>query len=236
MINISVIARELFLSYFESRLEVNFEDLDELKEKIKWYQSLGIKNLILEPKNNISRIPIELKEKIKKISTVNIYFRITIKTENVNILKKKLKNYNNFDDILCVESLNKDVQINAARDSRVDLISFSKHNILKTLTTGVLSLVKQNNSFIEFSLAPIMTRNLHIQSKNFRTLYRFLHLARNKKVKYIISGNFSDKYDFRHPRGLISICHTLLELPIVEAKQAFYERPKELLERIKNHL
>ncbi|MFX1276009.1 MAG: RNase P subunit p30 family protein [Promethearchaeota archaeon] len=223
------------MSYFESRLKVNFEDLDEIKEKIKWIESLGIRNLILEPNNEIQKIPLDLKDTIKKLSPINIYFRITIKEENLNNFKNKIKKYHNFEDILCVESINKDVQIHAARDSRVDLISFSEQNILKTLTIGVLSLVKQNNSFIEFSLAPIMKKNMQVQSKNFRSLYRYLHMTRKTNVKYIISGNFSELYDFRHPRGLISICHSLLELPIKESKQAFQGCPRALLERVKKH-
>ncbi len=212
-------------------MKVNFKDLDDIRKKLKWSQDLGIRNVILEPKNYMSKIPLELKEKIMKFSSSNIYFRVNLRVENLNEFKKKIKNHNNFEDLLSIESLNKDVQIHAARDSRVDLISFSEPNILKSLTTGVLSLVKQNNSFIEFSLHPIFERNIHLQSKNFRILYRFLHMIRKSKVNYIISGNFSDLYDFRHPRGLISICHSLLDLPINESKQAFNEQPRKLLER-----
>ena len=223
------------MSYFESRLKANFENLDEIKDKIKWSESLGVKNIILEPTNKIIKIPLDLKHEIRQLSTINIYFRINIRTENLNLFKKKIKSYNNFDDILSIESSNKDVQIHAARDSRVDLISFSELNILKSLTSGVLSLVKQNNSFIEFSLVNIFEKNLYIQSKNFRSLYRYLHLARKSRVNYIISGNFTEIYDFRHPRSLISTCNSLLEVPIHEAKKVFRDYPRELLERAKNH-
>lgn len=219
------------MSYFESRLKANFENLDEIEEKIKWSEILGIRNIILEPTNKINKIPLDLKHKIRNLSSINIYFRINIRTDNLNFFKKTIKSYNNFEDILSIESSNKDVQIHAARDSRVDLISFSDLNILRSLTRGILSLAKQNNSFVEFSLNQLFQRNLYLQSKNFRSLYRFLHLTRKSKVKFIISGNFGDIYDFRHPRSLISTCNSLLELPINEAKRAFKENPKELLER-----
>ena len=223
------------MSYFESRLKANFENLDEIKEKIKWSEILGIRNVILEPTNKIDNIPLDLKNKIRELSSVNIYFRINIRTDNLNFFKKRIKSYNNFEDILSIESSNKDVQIHAARDSRVDLISFSDLNILRSLTRGILSLVKQNNSFIEISLAQIFEKNLYLQSKNFRSLYRFLHLVHKSKIKYIISGNFGDIYDYRHPRSLISTCNSLLELPINEAKKAFKESPRELLERCKKN-
>jgi len=219
------------LSYFESRLKANFENLDEIKEKINWSEILGIRNIILEPTNKINKVPLDLKNKIRELSSINIYFRINIRTDNLNYFKKRIKSYNNFEDIISIESSNKDVQIHAARDSRVDLISFSDVNTLKSLTRGIFSLVKQNNSFLEFSLSQIFEKNLYLQSKNFRSLYRFLHLARKSKVKFIISGNFRDIYDFRHPRSLISTCNSLLELPINEVKKAFKENPRELLER-----
>ncbi len=135
-----------------------------------------------------------------------------------------------------MESSNKDVQIHAARDSRVDIISFSNQQNLKTLTPGVISLIKQNLSFIEFSLASLMIKNLTTQSKNFRMLYRFIKLALDLKTNCIISGNFKNLYDFRHPRALVSICNSLLEIPLNEAKKIFKNNPEILLKRVKKRL
>ena len=53
-------------------------------------------------------------------------------------------------------------------------------------------------------------------------------------MNYIISGNFNKPYDLRHPRNLISICYSLLGLPIFEAKKAFLENTKKIIERINN--
>ena len=57
-----------------------------------------------------------------------------------------------------------------------------------------------------------------------------------KKVNIIISGNFENPYDLRHPRSLISICYTLLEMPLIEAKRAFIKNPQLLLDRVKKRL
>jgi len=221
------------LSYFESRLLANFEDFNEIKERLKFCEKLGIKNVILEPKNNKFAIPLSLKEKIKEQTELNTFYRINLRLDNLEDFKKKIKNFNNFSNILSIESLNKDVQLHAARDSRVDIVSFSNPEIIKTLTPGIISLTKQSNSFIEFSLASIMVRNKPIQSKNFRNLYKFIQLALNLKANCIISGNFGDIYDFRHPRALISICHSLLAIPLDRAKRIFAINPILLLEKTK---
>ena len=220
------------LKYFESRLKANFDDIGDIKEKIKFCEILGIRNVILEPIVSLNKIPFKMKEELRKNTSINLFYRINLKPKSLNAFQKKIKNYNKFSDVLSVETSNKEIQIHAARDSRVDIISFSEYDILKTLSPGVISLTKQNNSFIEFSLAPIMVNNKSFQSKNFRNIYRFLQLASKLNVNYIISGNFDDLYDFRHPKAMISICQSLLGMSLLKAKAAFNDNVQLLLKRV----
>ena len=220
------------MKYFESRLKANFDDIDEIKEKIKFCEILGIKNVILEPIVSLNKIPLKMKEELRKNTNIKLFYRVNLRPKSLNTFQKNIKNYNNFSDILSVETSNKEIQIHAARDSRVDILSFSDQSILKTLIPGVISLAKQNNSFIEFSLAPIMVNNKSFQSKNFRNIYRFLQLASKLNVNYIISGNFEDLYDFRHPRAMISICHSLFGMSLLNAKAVFNDNVQLLLNRV----
>lgn len=219
------------MSYFESRLKINIKDFNDIVKKLEFCEKLGIKNLIFEP-TDVIKIPLDIKKRINEITKINIFYRINLKPLNIKEFKDIIKNYNNYADLLSVETLNKEVQIAAAKDSRVGIVSFSDQRVLKTLTPGVISLTKQNNSLIEFSLASIITENRTVQSKNFRNLYHFIQLARKRKANYLISGNFKNIFDFRHPRALISICHSLLEIPLMEAKMVFSNNPKNLIKRI----
>ncbi|MFX0017712.1 MAG: RNase P subunit p30 family protein [Promethearchaeota archaeon] len=222
------------MSYFESRLRINFDNLEEVRQTLNFCEQLGIKNLILEPIKNSNNYKAELLNKIKKITNLNIYYRFNLRPSNLNVFKKTIKKFNSFPHILGVETPDKEIQIQAAKDSRIDILSFSNENIMKTISIGVISLIKQNNSFIEFSLAPIMMKSIGIQSKNFRNLYRFTKLVLDLKPNYIISGNFSELYQFRNPRSLLSICHTLLGMSLDEAKKGFRDNVQLLLERA-NH-
>jgi len=222
------------LSYFESRLRLSFDNLEEVRHIITFCEKLGIKNLILEPINNSNNLKVDLLNKIKKVTNINIYYRFTLTPSNLNDFKKTLKKYNSFPHILGVETPYKEIQIQAAKDSRIDILSFSSEEIIKTISIGVISLIKQNNSFIEFSLAPIMMKSKGIQSKNFRNLYRFTKLILDLKPNYIISGNFNEIYHFRNPRSLLSICHTLLGMSLNEAKKGFRDNVRLLLKRV-NH-
>ena len=221
------------MSYFESRLPVDIKNITEIENRLKFCEELGIKNIILEPKNVIDRVPSDIRYKVENELNINIYFRINLRLKTIEEFKKKIKKFNNFPDILSIESLNREVQLQCSKDSRVDIVSFSDPDIIKTLTPGVISLTKQNNTFVEFSLAPIMVNNKTIQSKNFRNLYKFTQLALRSKANYIFSGNFMNVFDYRHPRALISICHSLLEIPISIAKKAYIANPKMLVEKTK---
>lgn len=222
----------MFLSYFESRLLANFDNFNDIKKKLEFCEKLGIKNVILEPINKMISIPSNLKKKIGLETKINAFYRINLRINNLEDFKKKIRNFNNNSDILSIESFNKEVQLQAARDSRVDIVSFSHPEVIKTLTPGVISLIKQNFSFLEFSLAPLMEKSKANQSKNFRNLYRNIQLALKLKVNCIISGNFPDIYEFRNPRALISICHTLLGIPLGKAKEIYKMNPILLLKRV----
>ncbi|MFX0022531.1 MAG: hypothetical protein ACFE9S_09390, partial [Candidatus Hermodarchaeota archaeon] len=128
------------MSYFESRLPVDVNNFSKLLEKLEFGEKLGIKNIILEPKNNTNLISSEFKNKIRTKTKLNIYFRVNLRIDSLEDFKRRIKKYNKFPEILSIESLNKDVQLQAAKDSRVDIVSYSNPEIIKTLTPGVISL------------------------------------------------------------------------------------------------
>lgn len=215
---------------FESRLRVNLQDVNEISEKLTMCDKLGIENIILEPKKETFKIESKKKKEIRELNKINIFFRNTYFIKDLKELKQKIHHLKDSKDIISIESPNKEVQSYAARDSRIDLVSFSNYRLVKTFSEGVLSLAEQNNSFIEFCLDSIMIKKKSYQSKVFRSLYKVLSKGINQT--FIISGNFKDTYDLRHPRSLISIVHTLFGVPISKAKRTFSTHVVSLLKRV----
>lgn len=224
---------EVFLNlpYYESRLKVDPFNLIEVERSLRFCEKLGIENVIIESMKSNLNLSSKIKAKIRSNNDLNIHFRSNFRPLNLNEFKGKISQFNVNQNIISVESPDKQIQIQAAKDSRVDIISYSSIEILKTINPGVISLTKQNSSFIEFSLAPIFVESKSMQSKNLRNLYRGVHLALNLKANLILNGNFSNVYDLRPPRGLISISNTLLGLSIQEAKKAFGENVDLLIKR-----
>ncbi|TFG16479.1 MAG: hypothetical protein EU531_06355 [Promethearchaeota archaeon] len=222
------------MSYFESRLRVDFEDLDSVYRVLKFCEKLNISNLVLEPLNNSKYFREEIFHEIRENTNINLFFRFNLKPRTVKEFKKEIKFYQKVPHILSLETQVKEIQIQAAKDSRVHVLSFSDPINMKTATPGLISLAKQNDTYIEFSLAPIMRKNRALQSKNFRILYRFIQLILRMKPNFIISGDFDIPYELRHPRNLSSVCHTLLGIPLDQAKNAFSKNVELLLSKIKS--
>jgi RNase P/RNase MRP subunit p30 len=209
-------------------------NIELMNKKVEFSRKLGIKNLIIEFNTDIRKVPKDIKAKLDKLEDFNIYYRFNLNIESTKEFRKKIREFQRYPYIISVEAFNKKVQINAAKDTRIDILSFSDINILQSLTPGIISLTKQNNSFIEFSLNPIMIDNKINQSKNFRKLYKFINMALELKANILINGNFSNPYYLRNPRSLISICTTLLEIPLMKSKYFFRENVLKLLERVEN--
>jgi len=217
--------------YFESKLRIYLDNFSEIKRKLDFCDKLDIKNIILEPIDYFRKIPIQFKNKVENYTNSNIYYRINLKAINLKKFKKQISKFSNISDIISIETKNPKIQLFAARDSRVDLISYVNFEILKTLRSGVLSLARQNHTFIEFTLNHIMSENVRFQSKISRMLYKSINMAKEAKVKYIISGNFIDIYNYRNPRALISILNTLIGIPMQNAKDAFSKNVISLIKR-----
>ena len=55
-------------------------------------------------------------------------------------------------------------------------------------------------------------------------------MALKLKANFIISGNFLNMFDYRHPRTFISICYSLLGVPMSSAKSACLKNPKIIVD------
>ena len=108
------------MAYIESRLPVNLDSFKDVLRSIKFCEKLGITNVILEPRKLHTKIPLNLKKKVQKETDIKIYYRINLRVNDYQKFKSMIKNYDNFEDILSVESLNKEVQLQSTLESLAD--------------------------------------------------------------------------------------------------------------------
>ncbi|MFO8019297.1 MAG: RNase P subunit p30 family protein [Promethearchaeia archaeon] len=217
------------MAYYETRLRVDLQNSEEVAEYLNTCEQVGITNLIIEPLTSEFMITDAIKNQIQSLTNIKIYFRITMNPRNLKEFNRKIQKFNNFKYLLAVESSNKRIQLKASKDSRVDILTFSNIRKIKSISKGVLSLLSQNNTYLELSLSPLLINNKSEQSRNFRITYRFMERVLNSRVKYLLCGDAPSRFCLRNPRALISICVSLLDIPIQKAKMGFEKYPQTLV-------
>ena len=62
------------MSYIESRVKIDITKSDLILRYLKFFENLGLKNLILEPfDNKVNRISEEVKNNLKQKTNINLY-------------------------------------------------------------------------------------------------------------------------------------------------------------------
>ena len=54
----------------------------------------------LEPENKITSIPSDIKRKIRLKTKINLFYRINLSLNKLEDLKRKIKQFNNFSEII----------------------------------------------------------------------------------------------------------------------------------------
>jgi len=168
-----------------------------------------------------------------KISPISLIPRVTLNPESPISLKKDLAVWKERRCLIAVKSLNKEILEIAARDGRVDILSIANINYQKSLTKGIISLARQNECYLDISLAPLIEFEHFKRTKILRVLYRLLLKAKPSVHKYLI-GSDSIKNNIwlmRGPKETISFLYSVCNIPEFQAKKILAKNPEEIILR-----
>lgn len=211
---------------------INLENVDKFLEIYKW---VGYQNLFFEV-----NFPLELDLKkftneMKIKYNLNLYPKTIIKPHSLNHLRDILTKISpNKDLIVAVESIDKDILSFSAHDSRVDVISITSVNLIKELTPGIISLLKQNSGkkFLEVSLIDALSSKNFQRSKIFREIYKIISMAVKSQDLIIYAGQeFKINY-IRGPIEISNVFNTIFEIPLNKSKRFVRETPQLLINKI----
>jgi RNase P/RNase MRP subunit p30 len=162
---------------------------------------------------------------------LTVFPRITIQPKTPDDLKRQLNELLQYKLLIAVKSSEKEILEIAARDGRVDLLVITDLNIQKTLTKGILSLVKQNNCFLDFSLLPIIELENNQRTKVMRMLYRLFLMAKPLKFMYTHGMYSNNKWLFRGPREITALLSAIFQISDFEAKKMVETNTESLVLR-----
>ncbi len=160
--------------------------------------------------------------------------RITLSPKTPNLLKQELSEWYKRKCIISVESNNKEILQIAARDGRVDMLSASTIEFQKTLSKGILSLARQNNCVIDFSLTPVLETYSNNRTRLFRVIYRLFMAAKPNSNLYTLGSNYQIKNNpflLRGPVESMSILNSILKIPKYFTKKILSDNAESLILR-----
>lgn len=167
-----------------------------------------------------------------KKSPILVFPRVTLEPKSASHLKQELARWVSRRCLIAVQSTDKEILEVAARDGRVDMITFPSMEYFKDISKGILSLLKQNRIFIDLHFNELITSYGNKRTRILRNLYKLFKQAKPLTYSYLISlGTHPSKTPFQYfrgPRELGAILISLLELPEVHAKQMLRENGEQL--------
>ena len=217
-------------------VDLNIRDPGEpriLTEMLGLASKLGFKGIALASERSAPQI---LVDEAKTLG-IDIASRIDLRPRNTNELSKDLRRFRRKFEIVAVHCENKAVSRQAAKDHRVDILTY---NPLKTGRRRVgfdrqgASLASMSNCAYEVSISDLLESSSE-RARVLVNLKRDIRNATNEGVPVVVSSGAWAPLLMREPRGLASIT-SLLGLSEDQGLDAVSETPRRILARNREKL
>ncbi len=204
-----------------------------LTEMLELASRLGFKGIAL---SSDRPAPQALRDEARAIG-IDLASRIDLRPRNANELSKTLRRVRRKYEIVAVRCENKAVSRQAAKDHRVDILTFHP---LKTgrrrvgLDRQGASLASKSNCAYEVSLSDLLGSSAE-RARVLVNLKRDIWNATHEGVPVVVSSGAGTPLRMRDPRAIASIT-SLLGISENKGLDAVSETPRRILERNREKL
>jgi len=222
--------------FIDLHLCPNLEDEDETRLMIEKSSELGYKAIGISLPKNFSRSEIEKISKICNKAGLDLISRIDLEPSNTNDLVRGLRLLRRKVEIISVRCISKSVARQAAKDRRVDLLSFSSLDMKKRFfNSAEAELASKADVSLEFDLTPLLYLHGYRRIRLISKLREEAFIAKKYDVPIILSSGANNLGLLRKPEDYASLGY-LFGLDLKDAKKAMSENPREIIERNRRKL
>lgn len=212
----------------------NLERIEDSKRLIEKAAALGY-NII-----GIS-LPIgENREIIKTLQkeflNIDLVTRVDLSPKNSGELLRLLSKVRWKFEVVAVECVTREITIQAAKDRRVDLLSFAPQDPTKHFFgDSEAKLASEKSAALEVNMSALLYSTGRLRINLLKVLRREVSVARKYSVPIVISSGASKPSMLRRPEDYAFLAY-LIDLDLHSAKQALSENPKTIVERNRKKL
>lgn len=212
------------------------ENLDQARRVIGKSSELGYKLVSIPLPRFIKEDAIRQLQTICNDSGVDFAKRIDLTPKTSRGLLRDLRRFRRRFEVVSVICASKAVARQAAKDRRVDILSFSATNIrTRFFDHAEAELASNAFSCLEIDMTPFLILTGFQRVRLISCLRREVMIAKKSDVPVIISSGASEEHLLRGPRDYAALA-SLFDLDIAFSLRALSEYPFELVERNRGKL
>ncbi len=222
--------------FVDLRLCPPINDYDQVESMVKKSSELGYRLVGIPLPPNIPREEIGRLQKICNDAKIDLVTRVDFCSRTPSELLKDLRRLRRKFEIVAITCTSKLVARQAARDRRVDLLSFLATDLRKRFFDDAeAELASKALSCLEIEMAPLLSLKGFSRIRLLSRLRNELEIAKRFKVPVTISSGATNELFLRDPHDYAALA-TLFNMSLPSALQALSESPISIVERNREKL
>jgi len=222
--------------FADLHLKPHIEDTDQVEKLIKKASELGYRMVAMSLPIAIKQARISHLRKICWDEKVDFVTRVNLAPGTAKELLRDLRRFRRSFEIISVICHSKPVARQAAKDRRVDLLTFPATGIRKRLfDRAEAELASHALSRLEIEMAPLLSLNGFSRIRLLSSLRKESVIAKKFGVPVVLSSGATDEYLMRGPREYAALAG-LFDMTGSAALDALSEGPFSLVERNREKL
>jgi RNase P/RNase MRP subunit p30 len=217
--------------YVDLHLCAPINDVEKARKMIAKSCEMGYVAVGIPVPPNVKPVELEQLHKICNDASLDFVTRTDLVPRNPSELLSSLRRFRRKFEVISVACKSKPIARQAAKDRRVDLLSYSgMQPVNRFFDTAQAELASTSSASLEISLSSLISLEGFLRIRLLSSLRRETALAKSFGVPVVLSSGATDESLLRRPRDYLALT-TLFDLDMSVAAKGLSDNPSSLVQR-----
>jgi ribonuclease P/MRP protein subunit RPP1 len=223
-------------TFADLHLRPNLRDIEKTRRMIRKASELGYRLIAIPLPLNLSNERIQQIQSMCMEAQVDFALRLDLKPRTSRELIRSVRKFRRKFEIIAVACESKPVARQAAKDRRVDLLSFpSLDSRRRFFDRAEAELASKALASLEIDMKSLLTVEGPVRIKHISCLRKEAAIAQDFHVPMVISSGASSRFLIRTPRDLAALA-SVFDLDRTSALEAVSKNPVAIVKRNRHKL
>jgi RNase P/RNase MRP subunit p30 len=222
--------------FYDLHLSVPLDDSESTEKMVRKAKTLGYAGLGISFSPSVPGETLSKLRQLCKDVGIDLVTRVDLKPKSSKELLLQLRRYRRRFEIISIACWHKPVARQAAKDRRVDLISFSSLDFRRRFFDSAEAELSANAlAALEIDMSPLLLTTSYERIRLLSYLQRETALARKFSIPVVLSSGASNEFFMRGPRDLAALA-CLFDVRSDVALKYLSENPLKIVTRNRTKL